>query len=68
MSVRFELEVAIFNAARRLTAEKRTAFVEKACAADAALRQRVEELLRSDDEAGTFLEDGAPGAQRVPND
>src|SRR5262245_22231494 len=41
----------------------RAAFLEKACAGDAALRQRVEALLRSHGEAGSFL--GKAGPQRL---
>src|SRR5215207_6856487 len=57
-------EVAVFSAARRLPAGERAAYLREACAGDAALRQRVEELLRASEEAGGFLQDPAPGAQR----
>jgi len=57
-------EVAVFSAARRLSAGERAAYLDEACAGDAALRQRVEELLRAGEEAGGFLHDPAPGAQR----
>ena len=57
-------ELAIFSAARRLPAGERAAYLDGACAGDAALRQRVEELLRASEEAGAFLQDPAPGAQR----
>src|SRR6185369_456325 len=47
---------AIFNEALdREDAVERTRFLDEACGADSALRQRVEALLRSHDEAGGFL-------------
>jgi serine/threonine protein kinase/tetratricopeptide (TPR) repeat protein len=49
-------EVAVFNAARRLPAGERSAYLAEACAGDAALHQRIEELLQASDEAGNFLE------------
>src|ERR1039457_2158361 len=52
-------EVAVFNAARRLPVGERVAYLDKACAGDAALRQRVEELLHASEEAGAFLESPA---------
>jgi tRNA A-37 threonylcarbamoyl transferase component Bud32 len=58
-------EVAVFSAARRLPAGERAVYLDAACAGDAALRQRVEELLRASAEAGGFLQDPAPGAQRA---
>src|ERR1039457_6696127 len=63
-------ELAVFNAARRLPAGERAAYLAEACAGDAALRQRVEELLQASDEAGNFLENPAAvppsGTVRVP--
>ena len=44
------------NAALELPPSDRTAYLDGACAGDAALRKRVESLLRAHDEAGTFLE------------
>src|ERR1039457_19020 len=52
-------EVAVFNAARRLPVGERVAYLDKACAGDAALRQRVEELLQASEQAGAFLESPA---------
>src|ERR1017187_4765814 len=52
-------EVAVFNAARRLPVGERVAYLDKACAGVAALRQRVEELLHASEEAGAFLESPA---------
>jgi eukaryotic-like serine/threonine-protein kinase len=58
-------ELAVFSAARLLHPGERGAYLDQACAGDAALRQRVEELLRAGDEAGAFLDQPAPGAQRT---
>src|SRR5437899_611130 len=57
-------EVAIFSLARRLPAGARASYLEEACAGDAALRQRVEDLLLAGEEAEGFLQDPASGAQR----
>src|SRR4051794_24347523 len=64
MSDPVERELSVFSAARRLPAEKRAAYLDEACAGDAALRERVENLLRAGEEAGFFLQQPAPGAQR----
>jgi len=48
---------AIFNAAVDLPAMERPAYLERACAKDSALRQRVEALLRSSEDAPGFLPD-----------
>lgn len=56
-----EQEVAIFNAARRLAAAERAGYLDQACARDAALRRRLDELLRVDEGAGDFLEKPALG-------
>jgi eukaryotic-like serine/threonine-protein kinase len=61
MSELTEREVAIFNAARLLAGSERAACLDEACAGDAALRQRLEELLRVDEPAGDFLEKPAYG-------
>jgi len=49
-------ELEIFSAARKLPKEERPNYLDKACVGDAALRQRVEELLQASNEAGDFLE------------
>jgi len=59
-------ELAVFSTARRLPAGARAAYLNEACAGDAALRQRVEALLLAREEAGAFLHDPAPGAARPP--
>jgi len=61
MSQRTEREMAIFSAARRLAGGERTAYLDQACAGDAALRQRLEELLSVGEAAGEFLEKPAQG-------
>ena len=53
-------EEAIFGHAVELPAAERNAYVDQACGDDAALRGRVEALLRAHDEAGDLL-DAAPG-------
>ncbi len=48
---------AIFAAAlEKASLQERTAYLDEACADDAELRQRVEALLRTHDDAGNFLE------------
>jgi serine/threonine protein kinase len=54
-----ERELAVFSAARRLPPGRRATYLDQACAGDAALRQRVAELLKAGDEAGGFLENPA---------
>jgi serine/threonine protein kinase len=51
-------EVALFSAALELEASQRTAYLDKACADDPELRQRLEDLLGVHDRAITFLESG----------
>jgi serine/threonine protein kinase/tetratricopeptide (TPR) repeat protein len=54
-----EREIEVFNAALELPAVERAAYLHEACAGDAALRRRVEELLRASEQAGAFLESPA---------
>ena len=54
-------EVAVLNAALELREPERSAFLDEACAGDAALRQRVEELLQANDQAENFLESPPAG-------
>jgi serine/threonine protein kinase len=57
-------ERTIFMAAlEQSTPEHRAAFLDEACAGDAALRERVEALLRSHEQGGSFL--GEPVPERV---
>jgi WD40 repeat protein len=51
----------IFDAAIELPKEQRAAFLEKAGAGNAPLRQRVEALLRAHEAAESFMESPAPG-------
>lgn len=46
---------SIFLDAVELPQEKRAEFIERACAGDAALRERVERLLQAYEDAGTFM-------------
>ncbi len=48
--------MAVFIAARRLSARERTAYLDEVCAGDSALRWRLDELLGVDEAAGEFLE------------
>ena len=50
-----EREATVFNAARKLPPEERAHYLEGACAGDAGLRQRVEELLQANEAAAGFL-------------
>ena len=54
-------EEAIFNAAKSLPASDRAAYLSAACGQDAALRQRIEQLLESHTKAADFLEPAPPG-------
>src|SRR5262245_23474303 len=54
-------DVVLFGEALQLPASERSAFLERACGDDAKLRERVESLLRTHDQAGDFLE-------RAPSD
>ena len=49
-------DVKVFSEAVNLTADGRGAYLDRACAGDEKLRQRVEALLRTHDHAGDFLE------------
>ena len=49
-------EVAILNGALELDAGERPAYLDRASAGDAALRRRVEELLRAHEQAENFLQ------------
>jgi len=61
-----EREVAVFNAARRLTAKERAVYLDKACGSDAALRRRVEELLQVGETSADFLEQPALAEPAAP--
>src|SRR5262245_7125071 len=53
-------ERAIFFEALDIDSAERAAFLDQACSGDAALRQRVEALLRCHANAGDFLASPAP--------
>src|SRR5271166_5576753 len=61
-----ELEIDVFNVALELPAAERSAYLGRACAGDAALRQRIEELLRASAEAYPCLE-GPPAVSSGPD-
>jgi serine/threonine protein kinase len=52
-----EHEIEVFNVALELPAAERPAYLDQACAGDAALRQRVEELLKASEESSACLDD-----------
>ena len=60
---RWEQIEQLYEAALRLEAGRRAAFLARACAGDEALRQEVATLLASDAQAGSFL--AAPAAEVV---
>ncbi len=64
MSESPDREEAIFDAASQLPPEKRAEYLGQACGDDAGLRQRIEALLHSHEQAGGFLEPPAASAAR----
>ena len=63
MSSQAHREIEIFNSAlERTTAAERAAYLDGACAEDAALRARIESLLRAHEAAAGFL----PADERAP--
>jgi WD40 repeat protein len=62
------VEAVFFAAREKASAEERRALLDEACAGDAALRERVEALLRAHEEAHSFLESPAvgPAAAETP--
>ena len=57
---------AIFDSAIELPLERRTGYVQEACAGDDALRQRVEALLRAHESAEAFMDRPAVELRREP--
>src|SRR5262245_59275568 len=51
------------TALEKSTPEQRAAFLDEACAGDAAMRERVEALLQSHEQGGSFL--GQPVPERM---
>jgi hypothetical protein len=66
MKAAIQREESLFDAARRLTQRaERNAFLDEACAGDALLRARIEELLAAEAEAERFFADST-AALRIP--
>ena len=62
-------EVELLNAALELGLAERRAFLDEACANDPAMRQRIEELIAAEDDAGQFMDTpptGVEGTQSRP--
>ena len=59
-------EVAVFNAALVLPVTERAAYLQLACAGDAALHERVLMLLESSDKATRFMQEPASGTRPPP--
>ena len=57
-------EGALLNAALELAAGERAVFLNRACAGDRALRQRLENLLQAHERAGGFLDEPAFAAEQ----
>jgi serine/threonine protein kinase len=55
-------DVEIFAEAIQLPTEQRIVFLDRVCAGDKDLRQRIEALLRSNDRAGDFMEEPPTGS------
>jgi len=55
-------EVGVFTEALKVPVQERSAFLERVCAGDENLRQKVEALLRAHDRVGNFLEEPPSGA------
>jgi serine/threonine protein kinase/WD40 repeat protein len=55
-----EREIEVFNVALELPAAERAAYLDRSCAGDAALRQRIEELLKASAASCACLENPAP--------
>ena len=54
-------EIAIFTGALKVSPEERNAFLERSCGGDAALRLKVEALLKAHGRLGNFLEEPPSG-------
>ena len=57
MSERWQQIDQILQAALELAPEYRTAFLDKACAADEGLRREVDALIQAEGQAGSFIQD-----------
>jgi eukaryotic-like serine/threonine-protein kinase len=56
------LEAALFDAALQLLPEQRPGYLDQACGDEAALRQRIEALLKAAERTNDFLDQSAPPA------
>ena len=65
MSESSSREEEIFEAASKLPPEQRAAHLQTACGDDAALRARIEGLLKAHDEAGGFMQEPAGPARKT---
>ena len=52
----------LYDAALNCEADRRAAWLDQACAGDDPLRREVEALLAAHEQAGSFMEAPAPGA------
>src|SRR5207247_570463 len=66
MSEAHQREAAIFDAAMELPPEQRAAHLDQACGGDAALRLRMEALLKADESACEVLESPTDPAAVAP--
>ena len=65
MNERFHREEEIFEAALKLPAEQRGAYLQAACGSDPALRAQIDGLLKAHDEAGGFMAEPAAPARKT---
>src|SRR5215469_17009969 len=65
MSTPSNREEEIFEAAAKLPVEQREAYLQEACAGDAALRARIEGLLKAHEGAGSFMEEPPAPARKT---
>jgi eukaryotic-like serine/threonine-protein kinase len=65
MSTSSHREEEIFEAAAKLPASERSAYLQSACAGDAALLARIEGLLKAHDAAGNFMQEPAGPARKT---
>jgi serine/threonine protein kinase len=64
MSDEFNRDVEVFAEALQLPPSERDSYLERACAGDGEMHQRVQGLLRMHEQAGDFLEKAPPEAPR----
>ena len=57
-------EETIFSTALHCAPAERAAYLDKACAGDPALRERIEGLLKAQPDLGEFMENGAEYGSR----